>query len=416
MPRRASPAAWNSCQQTDASNNDAYVALLYGDRSEFFLYALLLGHHLSLFDATRTRVLLLAIDPGAAGFGHGSNLRCLQRLWSVQMVELVDAAIADLTASKRHRYVFTKLQAFGLDFARILFFDLDILLRQDPSPLFDVPAPAGMYHGSWDRTPRAHGSVIPLAAFGERNSRKGCVNAGVLRIDPAQAAERRERELKDMLRDVQRLTWEDASNLPEQYFLVHRFKTWRHLHVGWNCEVYPKYYIDEDGAVIRCQLPQDWNDLGDSQETLSRSVKIFHFSGEWMHPWWFVHLSPAQGGAAVRRLLHHRDPRGLAALAIEEWLQGLEDMQDNAAFGLEDREQIKAHVDSLQVTTRAWWHSHTQPCISCFGMAAWNWSHRTYACEECDVAAHLGMFFDDDAPVRHQASRSDKLKRQRSDG
>ena len=53
-------------------------------------------------------------------------------MWQVREVNLIDAAIGDKTSRKRHRFVFTKLRAFEVPYRKIIFFDLDIIVRRLP--------------------------------------------------------------------------------------------------------------------------------------------------------------------------------------------------------------------------------------------------------------------------------------------
>ena len=49
-------------------------------------------------------------------------------------------------------------------------------------------------------------------------------------------------------------------------------------------------------------------------------VKNFHFSGQWLQPWWYIHLSPQDAKQLIQTQHAYRDPRGMVALAVEEWL------------------------------------------------------------------------------------------------
>ncbi|CAE8605029.1 unnamed protein product, partial [Polarella glacialis] len=321
-------------EDQELEGENAYVALLHGQRQEFILYALLLGHRLKHLDSSTPRVLLVghALPEYDAPFLEGDFLRCLQTCWQVRPVDLIDAAAADKSPRKRHRYVFTKLRALEVPYRRLLFFDLDVIVRKDPSPLFEVPAPAGMYHGDWvSRRASTHGGLLPEEAL-----TSGCVNAGLLRLDPPADKIARRQLLEEMMEEVASLTVADESYLPEQYYLVRKLAAWRHLDVSWNCEVNPEVYVEtayskgkargKSSTVVVAEMPSDWWQLGDTEDDLANSVGMFHFSGTHLEPWWYLHLSAASAKAVLRSHFRNRDSRGMVALAVCDWLQGIEDL------------------------------------------------------------------------------------------
>ena len=153
-------------EEEDFEGDNAYVSLLHGCSPQFWLYALLLGSRLKQLDGSRPRVLLVGRDlpgyPSPCLQGHAG----LEALWQVRPVDLVDASAADKTRWKRHRYVFTKLLALEVPFRKIVFFDVDVIVRRSPAELFEIPAPAGMYHGPWaERGFARHGQALSAEAF-----------------------------------------------------------------------------------------------------------------------------------------------------------------------------------------------------------------------------------------------------------
>jgi hypothetical protein len=314
----------------------------------------------------------------------------LSKVWEIKDVELLDVAAADKTWWKRHRFVFTKLHMFKVDVQKLLFFDLDVVVRRDPSELFAVHAPAGMYHGTWDRMRAEHGKELPEdEAFGSPDAPKGCVNAGLLRIDPMSSETERQTQYAQMVKASSQLSADDQSYLPEQYFLVRRLSGWRHIDVKWNCEVCPRYYVDHKGQVVSVEslVHQDWVLLCDSQLSLQEGVRMFHFSGTWLEPWWFINRSAEDGFEFVRHQLEHRDPAGMVALAVGEWLRGIEQMQLSSVFGIADQKCIAEHVSSLSRTAHWWWSVHQEVCGVCGKLLYFAAVLRQ--CEECTVRLRL---------------------------
>ncbi|CAJ1410593.1 unnamed protein product [Effrenium voratum] len=382
--------------QEELNGDTAYVSLLHGDRVEFWLYALMLGHRLRQLDQATPRVLLVArpTEDYAAPFLEGMSYKCLQALWEVRPVDLVDAAAADKTRRKRHRYVFTKLRVFEVPYKHIMFFDLDVVVRRDPSELFKVSAPAGMYHGRWDRSEFAsHGGLLPQEAFEKDDCVRGCVNAGLLRLDPPVTSVERRELLDEMLREVAKLKEDDQSYLPEQYFLVKQIPNWHHIKVAWNCEVNPRWSVVERHKgnsklekcreVIKAELPRDWFELCETQEQL-RSVGMFHFSGLWLQPWWYLNMPPTEAHQQLKKQFDKRDPPGMVALAVAEWLLAAQELKESAVFSEDETYCFKQQLGMLERTAEKWWDG-VQSCNACGAIQ----DDYDESCEECEVSAHL---------------------------
>jgi hypothetical protein len=377
----------------DEEGENAYVALLHGKGPHFLLYALQLGHRLRKLDPGTPRILLV----GRALSGHPSFLEdfwalsSLEGLWKVRAVDLVDAERADRTSRKRHRFVFTKLRALEVPYRKVLFFDLDVTVRKDPSPLFEVPAPAGMYHGheKFRRAVRHCGEISREAL------ECGCINAGLMRLDPPRGRAARRHLLDEMLNEVAGITEEEQTFLPEQYYLVRKLSGWRHIDVSWNCEVNPALYIDEGFPCSQsdqladnsstptarlewADMPNDWWQLGMKHEELSEVVGMFHFSGNYLEPWWYLHLSADRARASLRKQFRHRDARGMVALAISDWLLSVEELKQDRAL-----EAVEELVQGLK-GKRDWWAwENAKSCKHCGG------EQDGSRCEECSVRSDL---------------------------
>ena len=380
----------------DAS--DAYVALLHGSSQHFFLYALVLGHRLKKLDADISRVLLLGRPfPGTpAPFVEGTYMKCLSALWDVQVVDLVDGLEADKSPSKRHRFVFTKLRAFEVPFKRTLFIDLDTLVRKSLKPLFEVKAPAGLYHGlRCYRDMLQHGAPID-----EKFLEGCCVNAGLMRVDPPKDTQSL---LYDMLNDVAKLDYQ--TYLPEQYYLTQKFVGWTHISVAWNCEVHPCMYVNtrkildpESSAESRhehflswAEMPKDWWLLGTNQEELEKNVNMFHFSGRNLEPWWFLHHSATTSNADLIGQYLERDFRGMLALAVSEWLQAVDDLERDFAINHEELVgTIRKTIEEL-CKEAVRWASWFTTCSECGTRVDWS-----KLCEECFVRTYAHTLLEGD--------------------
>lgn len=88
----------------------------------------------------------------------------------------------------------------------------------------------------------------------------------------------------------------------------------------WNMEVGPAY--EDPGftwpradAREAATLPRAtmWYDQGVDE------VRVFHFSGTKLYPWWYVNFSPDEAYDQAASKWWHRDPRRLVASAIWEW-------------------------------------------------------------------------------------------------
>ena len=107
-----------------------------------------------------------------------------------------------------------------------------------------------------------------------------------MRIDTCETALERGKQMAYMCDKIRKITSAEASNLPEQHFLVKEFSGWRHIDVVWNREVYPEQYVDHASVLQNVRVSHDW-----CTPRSCNKVRIFHFSGTWL----------AEEGQAVKK-------------------------------------------------------------------------------------------------------------------
>ena len=371
----------------------AYVALLHGQEQEFFLYSLVLGHCIRTLDEQTPRLLLIgrSLPDYASPFLESPARQILETMWQICEVDLIDCPQADKTSSKRHRFVFSKLRAFEVPFFHITFFDLDVVVLHPPREFFQVEGPAAMHSGEWNRENAEHGGVIPPKEFYD-GEWKGCVNAGLMRLDPLYYTKEWLKQLHDK---VLCLTWKDQSYLPEQYFLVEHLQGWRHIDVSWNWEVYPEWFVawtDDHGVrrkmgmddmeVRSAEMNKDWWD-----RAKKRQIKMLHFSGTWIHPWWYIHLTPLDAKKKIESTYAQRDPGGMLAWAVSIWLSTLHGCLETLEMTVTSRQMTYVNdvIDQVKRRVECWWDDDSEcGTDGCFG-----YKTKTGLCEECIVRSEL---------------------------
>ncbi|CAK9062960.1 unnamed protein product [Durusdinium trenchii] len=250
-----------------------------------------------------------------------------------------------------------------------------------------VPAPAGMYHGRWDRGQAQHGVPLPPEAFYDDGC-IGCVNAGLLRFDPPANSSARRALVKNMLEQVKALSKSDESYLPEQYFMVKELNGWHHIAVAWNCEVNPEWFIQygrgkrRAHSVLKAEMHDDWWKLGGTEEELRKNVHMFHFSGQWLQPWWYIHLDPEDAMKVIKKHYACRDKRGMIALAVGDWLRGIQELQKSDEYSAEQA-VFQEIIDELKHKARRWWEE-VSLCKLCKNPK----EEGEDLCEECEVQSH----------------------------
>eukprot|EP00434_Breviolum_minutum_P026614 symbB.v1.2.023524.t1/scaffold2155.1/size87741/5 len=195
---------------------------------------------------------------------------------------------------------------------------------------------------------------------------------------------------------VSELTENDQTYLPEQYFLVKELPGWHHIEVAWNCEVNAEWYVQPEPRKNRrnkdkpdkprvqlSEMPDDWWQLSNegNVEQLRRTVGMFHFSGIWLHPWWYIHLQPDQAFTLIQKQFAYRDRRGMVALAVSDWLSALEDLRECKEIQGEQATYLLNIIDDLAWCSSCWWEV-AEPCgENC------TWYKDETICEECLVKA-----------------------------
>ena len=297
-------------------NTQAFVALLFGSKKEYLVCALLLGDSLSrLCASTAARMLLVSED---SPFLHSAEASALSCFWQLRPVRPI--VIADASRTARHAAVFTKLHLFGVNARRVVFLDLDILVRSERvAELFEIPGPAGMLHGypPEDRE-LVHGQEIGDCCFQRDDAFCACINAGVMRVDLPSTQEDRETLLDALESEARRIPASEATMLPEQYFLARQLFGWRHLHAAWNWEVGPTIEICQYG--IRAHLFGEW------AEVAANDIMIYHFSGRSCQPWDYLDLQLACVHEEVQQRFSWRDPKQRIARAVSEWCAAVDDL------------------------------------------------------------------------------------------
>lgn len=392
-----SPASSSAeIQHRDASSSarsvdSAYVTLLYGNEDYFFVYAMIVGHRCKKLCQERPahRVIMCT----ARWFRKRRYRTLLEQVYThVRLVPFIRAPHA--TRTQRHNNVFTKLWCFDLPYRHVIFLDLDLIPCRDLSPMFQVQAPAGLYHGKTE-----DGQSISDDTLINTNAYKHwCVNAGVLRLDPPPSKRERRKDMRQMCREVSEI--EIRTYLPEQYFLAERLTGWRHLEPCWNMEVgtlredpgytWPREDARKDAiAQLRgkCWIEQDVDE-----------VKIFHFSGQKVSPWWYIHLSPEAAKEAAGKEFQHRDPRRLIATALWQWVLAVDELRTEAATWKKFERIIFDDIFGKlsQRAERLWYKriAHREWGVKCHrcenrfqeweGRTLWGWEG-WWLCDDCIV-------------------------------
>lgn len=373
----------------------AYCSLLHGPDEHFFVYALVVGARLRRFCAGAERVLLCAGRWWEDRAARSALARFYTELRHVQLIHAPHA-----TRVPRHSWVFSKIQAMRLAYRHLVFLDLDLVLRADLAPLFEVPAPAGMHHGDCKGSQLAHGE--PIAT----DQSWWCVNAGVMRLDPCTTRRARHQDVASMLHEVKHIRYPTA--LPEQYYLAGRLEGWRHIDPKWNMEVGLTY--DDPGftwprpdARKAALAPRGRMWLQQATE----DARVFHFSGTKLHPWWYADLDPQAAYNEAAERWRHRDPRRLVATALREWCVALDELLAEVAhWPAEERCVVEAAVRRLTDDAAAHrrkakaWNSRPMCCRRCrswFAPAEGRWLlgwEGWWLCSDCVV----GYILSDEEP------------------
>lgn len=334
------PEGW--CKEdlclTPPRSRSCFAALIHGDRPEYFAYASVLGHRLRQLSPGPDTVLLCG--PGAICAEATARASLRSAGWDHLLpVILISTPFLDKSNTKRHASVFTKFHVFCLPYEQVLLLDVDLLPRHgtDLSALFAVAAPAGKYHCARYRGPQPeHNKLIPDNLMDDH---WWCPNAGVLRLDPLPTRAERERQLVQMVKEIN--DWDYPSFLPEQYFLAQHFRSWPWRHIGqnWNYEVWfewdvPRASANVDDAIKESNqyLDQHGRSLlysSSDAERIRKQVLVWHFSGTAdTQPWMFLDIANAEEVRefASKVWFAARDPGGVLAAAVAEWREALDEL------------------------------------------------------------------------------------------
>ena len=348
--------------------SQTFISVLYGQKSEFFVYAMVLGYCLMKFCDHVPRCLLVGQH---SEFAREMCLKALKCFWQIEVVEEIECPNA--TKTPRHQGVFTKLYIFAMKVEKVVFLDLDILVRSKKiGELFEIPAPAGMFHGMTQMVLK-HGQIIDQSEFD--SSCSGCVNAGVLRIDPLQTDAEQHCQKRTLEKLALCIPATEATMLPEQYFLVrHVPGPWHHVSALWNYEVGASVQIQN--GDIEVYNTGEWADVNPADAV------VFHFSGLDCSPWYYLVFDVAKVYEEVQTRYGWRDHSGSIAIAIQEWVSCVKEVQQ---FILQSLQCVSALGKSC--TTKANWtaahmilnsavcHLKEDIC-TCQFHSGWN-------CEEC---------------------------------
>ena len=331
------------------SKRFAYVSLFFGDDADIFLGLVSVGWSLRVTHQTPHELVLMHTSDVPQRFFD--ILGSFWKLWRVD--DLAFDHLVTKGSDKSLKRVFLKLRLFEMiQYAKVLFLDVDILIRKSLDDVFDLPAPAGvLYDGKEDLTKNA-GMVLSADDLIDPSTGYLIfrVNAGVLLIEPSQEEFRKICEMG--------ASWgcdgDQASFCPEEELLTRYFASQcsglRSLHLEWNLEIY------RSSHATRCEV---------------ETARIFHFSCSQLKPWWttWTLMTPEAVLALPSDWAEQRfdDPHGLLVRATAEW----------AAAFLKCRESLLGEDMDIDVVRIAW------PEVS---ESYWSWVQdhvKEVVCSEC---------------------------------
>eukprot|EP00928_Gymnodinium_smaydae_P063585 TRINITY_DN4711_c0_g6_i1.p1 TRINITY_DN4711_c0_g6~~TRINITY_DN4711_c0_g6_i1.p1 ORF type:complete len:734 (+),score=73.98 TRINITY_DN4711_c0_g6_i1:63-2264(+) len=260
MPKREMPSIASfplGESRSKVAGSYAFVSLLFGSKPSMCLGAVVLAESLRKHSPDIPRILLVAEDVP-------EHFRPVlhQSGWCVKEVPCIHGAFTHFHEdAKFATEVFMKLHVFNaaiLPFEKVLFLDVDTLVRKDISSVFRLQTPAAV--SNWK-----DGKSMDCPAEGEvLNPERTSINAGVLLCSPNQA-------LFDVLKtDAERAgVHHHAAWAPEQWYLATMFRgQLRHLHCRYNFEPQIHGGTCTSRDWTRCEIDD---------------VSVVHFSGS--KPW-----------------------------------------------------------------------------------------------------------------------------------
>jgi hypothetical protein len=122
-----------------------------------------------------------------------------------------------------------------------------------------------------------------------------------------------------LLEKASEIPQEDATHLPEQYFLVKELAgPWRHLGAEYNWEVGPEVEIKD--LCVRVHTKAEWASVN------PENIVVFHFSGKECDPWWYIDLPEEQVELVLRARFNWRDSQSRVSLAVAEWVRAVREL------------------------------------------------------------------------------------------
>lgn len=302
----------------------AYVSLLYGEGDVvrgYALGALALGQSLS-DSGTRHDAVLMHTDDVPS-----DTIAMLRSsgFWKMRRVEYLHGSsmLGNMVSDYGWLGIFTKLRLFSLvEYSRVIFLDLDVLVLRNMDVLFDLCPPAAMVKGLWRFE---HGARLDGRTFfpdkGAWNEPHGGINAGVMLLEPdVETHLRMQAEVVDK--------WHPEhiySYGPEQEYLSRFFADrWRHISPCFNFQL---YRLDASRSVQKLMTRDDLASAGcRAAMRLVEDISAAQFSSG-PKPWDLVRLSPLEVEARVRSsMVDIADDDGSQDLALElvqMWLAAL---------------------------------------------------------------------------------------------
>eukprot|EP00419_Tripos_fusus_P054139 CAMPEP_0172810968 /NCGR_PEP_ID=MMETSP1075-20121228/9129_1 /TAXON_ID=2916 /ORGANISM="Ceratium fusus, Strain PA161109" /LENGTH=990 /DNA_ID=CAMNT_0013650353 /DNA_START=71 /DNA_END=3041 /DNA_ORIENTATION=+ len=272
----------------------AYATLLYGNKVEYFLGALVTGWSIKATGSTLERLLLHTDDV------PGPFLKALSTFWTPREVQYLEGCPKLYKEYNKSRFksVFTKLQALTCtDFSKVLMLDLDMLVRSNLDELFSLRAPAALRRSSGREQP-PHGGTFSAEDMwhANRTDMSSGINAGVMLLEPDHRIfDRMAAEIQDPRHPEHIGTYG-----PEQDYLARFYSTflsgrWTHIHARFNYQP---------------MLPRDYVSSAHRKLDLQRDVIVAHYSGPRVKPWKLNGRGDLDVGS-VMQLLHDGSVCGL---------------------------------------------------------------------------------------------------------
>lgn len=269
----------------------AYVSLLYGAQAStgFAMGALVLGQTLRESGTEYESVLMYTNDVPRGVL----DVLEVSGLWKLREVDYIHGS--HMLGSMDHggwHGVFTKLHLFSLvEYAQVLFLDLDVLILHNLDEIFAIEPPAATLKGSWQPL---HGERIDGRSFfpekGIWNEPHGGINAGVMLLEP-------DAEVHRIMCEEVVEEWHPEhiySYGPEQEYISRYFADrWRHLGLRFNFQL---YRLSSSRAA--CRLLGSAASETPVSDILDQIMAV-QFSSK-RKPWDFVALPPQEAEQSVR--------------------------------------------------------------------------------------------------------------------